>query len=257
MNSKFSSENRKFRKSKSNETLTVSSSALGGQRTVESAAAVHVLARLALADRPDAADVSSGDMLPFRGVEPHRNPHHPHHLNLALVRPYFFSSSSLVLFCLSAAAIIALPLLLLLLLRDPVDEVRHRLLPLPLVVGSGLAAVALAGLRRGGPVVVVAAPVGPVVRGAGAGEGAGPGTVEVGRAGAGPGVTGPGEVGSMGPLVPTVAVVAIVSVSPSFPVSVAVSVSLSDSISLSVSVTHGVMRRTAKDFISWLKKRGI
>ncbi|GMN52047.1 hypothetical protein TIFTF001_021201 [Ficus carica] len=59
----------------------------------------------------------------------------------------------------------------------------------------------------------------------------------------------------MGPLVPTVAVVAIVSVSPSFPVSV--SVSLSDSISLSVSVTHGVMRRIAKDFISWLKKRGV
>lgn len=237
----------------------MSSSALGGQRTVESAAAVHVLARLALADGPDAADASTGDMLPFRGVEPHRNPHHPHHLNLALVRPYFFSSSSssssLVLFCLSAAAIIALPLLLLLLLRDPVDEVRHRLLPLPLVVGSGLAAVALAGLRRGGPVVVVAAPVGPVVWGARAGDGAGPGTVEVGRAGAGPGVTGPGEVGSMGPLVPTVAVVAIVSVSPSFPVSV--SVSLSDSISLSVSVTHGVMRRIAKDFISWLKKRGI
>lgn len=54
--------------------------ALRRQRAVESAAAVHVLARLALGDGTHPADVGVGHVLPLGGVETDGNAHHLHHL---------------------------------------------------------------------------------------------------------------------------------------------------------------------------------
>jgi len=118
---------RKLNRPEKKKTLAIP---LSRQWAIKSAAAVHVLARLALGDGSDAADVSTGNRFPLGGVKSGGNPKHLHYLQLILA-PLSFSFSSVSV------------LLLLLLLHDAVHEVRHRFLRLLVILLRRVSPVAL------------------------------------------------------------------------------------------------------------------
>jgi hypothetical protein len=140
--------------------LPISAVALGRQRTIKAAAAVHILPGLALCDISDAAHVGSGHRLALGGIESGGDPKLLHHLKLVLVHTLLHMS-------LYSPCTInpVLALMLLLFFCDSINKVGDGLLVLPIVGGDAASAAALGGRRTVGE-VAVAAPIGAVVRGA-------------------------------------------------------------------------------------------